>query len=426
MNILQINTLDKKGGAPKVGYTLKRIFEANGHTTSMFVKLKQSNDPNVFIVKWPNPLSRLLKKITGKDIGSYLVNKVRPLLANDIDFFRSDRILKTKEFKEADIIHCHNLHGNYFKLSTLVKISRLKPIVWTLHDMWALTPHCAHAFACEVRDGFFECPNINTYQNISWHNESYLLSEKRKIYAAARFTLVAPCKWLEDKIKQTVLKDKPLKLIYNGINAEIFKKTDKKKARENLGLPGDKKIVLFVSSVGQNPQKGWEYTEAVAERYKSNADVLFLCVGVGAQTLKPKETALYSSVGFIEDERRLALYYGAADVFLFASQAETFPLVVLEAMACGLPVVSFNVGGVREAVIHKVDGYIADYLNVDDLLSGVKYVLSLNQSEYEKMSSSARKRVEENFTDTSMAKNYMDLYEKIISNSRRTPDYGKN
>lgn len=420
MRILQINTMDIKGGASKVAYTLKRLFEDEGHTTSMFVKLKHSSDKNVFIAKWPNPLSRLLKKITGKDVGSFLANKIRPLIANDIDFFGSDRILETKEFRDADIIHCHNLHGNFFTLSTLSKMSELKPVLWTLHDMWAITPHCAHAFNGKVNAGFFECPSLDIYQSMPWHNERYLCAKKRKIYESAEFTLVAPCLWLKNKIKQSILKDKPLRMIYNGVNTEIFKKTDKKAARENLGLPQDKKIILFVSPVGSNPQKGWEYVETVMERHKGNKDILFLCVGTGVKT--PNQERLpYISVGFVDNKKKLADYYAAADVFLFTSKAETFPLVILEAMACGLPVVSFDVGGVKEAVLHKETGYIAKYLDTGDLANGIDYVFSLNSTEYENMSLSANERVLQNFTDTLMAKNYMALYQELLANKQQNP-----
>lgn len=420
MNILQINTIDTRGGASKVGYTLKRLFETEGHTTSLFVKIKYSKDKNVFIAKWPNPLSRLLKKITGKDVGSFLANKIRPLLANDIDYFGSDQILKTKEFRDADIIHCHNLHGNYFKLSTLVKMSKLKPIVWTLHDMWAVTPHCAHAFDGKARDGFFECPNLDIYQKMSWHNESYLCAKKKKIYASSNFTLVTPCLWLKEKVAQSVLRNKPLKVIYNGIDSAVFKNADKKIARENLGLPQDKKIILFVSPVGSNPQKGWEYVEAAMEQYKNRMDVLFLCVGTGEKT-PDQEKRPYISVGFIDDENKLAEYYTAADVFLFTSKVETFPLVVLEAMSCGLPVVSFNVGGVKEAVIHKETGYIAEYLKGSDLINGIDYVLSRSEAEYEKMSQLARDRVLKNFTESLMAKNYLNLYRELLATRPQNP-----
>jgi hypothetical protein len=180
MNILQINTMDTGGGAAKICFTLKHNSEMLGHKTSMFVKLKYSKEPNIFIANWPNPLVKIIKKITKKDVGSFLANKIRPLLANDIDFFKTDKILDTQEFKDADIIHCHNLHGNYFKLETLVKMSRLKPIVWTLHDVWAITPYCGRIYSDDQSDGFFKCQNFSDDDSgLLWNNESYLKKRKK-------------------------------------------------------------------------------------------------------------------------------------------------------------------------------------------------------------------------------------------------------
>ena len=187
-----------------------------------------------------------------------------------------------------------------------------------------------------------------------------------------------------------------------------------------MGLPQNKKIILFVSPVGSNPQKGWGYIETMMEQCKNNKDILFLCVGTGVKTPKQEKQA-FISLAFIGNESKMAEYYAVADVFLFASKAETFPLVILEAMSCGLPVVSFDVGGVKEAVLHKETGYIANYLDASDLLNGIEHILSLNSSEYEKMSQLARRRVLENFTDTQMTKNYLDLYREVLKDRQQNP-----
>ena len=129
MNILQIGTIDNRGGAARVSYGLKTKLEQLGHTSNMFVSKKYSNDPHVHVIKTP-----FYKKIICRFMGT------------DIDFWKTDFILKTEEFKKADLVHCHNLHGYYFNLKTLQKMSQQKPLIWTLHDMWAITPYCHHIF----------------------------------------------------------------------------------------------------------------------------------------------------------------------------------------------------------------------------------------------------------------------------------------
>jgi glycosyltransferase involved in cell wall biosynthesis len=414
MNILEINTLDTKGGAAKVAYSLKTEMNKLGHKVSMYVKIKTSSDPEVYVIGKSNILSRWLKKITGKDIGGYFDRKIHEILATDIDLYNSDSILESKEFKEADIIHCHNLHGDYFKLSTLQKIAKIKPLVWTFHDMWPITPHCAHAYSCPIKDGFFECPSLNEYKGISWHNESYLRNKKRRIYENSNFSVVVPCLWLKDKVKQTVLRNKELSVIYNGIDTSVFIRSDKILSRQELDLPVDKKIVLFLS-IGKNTSfKGWKYVLDIASHYKDDPNTIFLCIGGAKNYESSTALANIKYVDFVNSEEILAKYYSASDVFLSASLAETFPLTILEAMSCGLPVVSFDVGGVKEAIEHRKNGYLAKYSDGEDLLQGVKYILSMNEKQSIKMSSDSKNKILDNFSKEKMIREYISLFDKCI------------
>src|SRR3989338_8315617 len=118
MNILQINISDGRGGANKLGMSLKRGLEKNGQRTSMFVGSKYSDNKNIFLIKEPNKILALFSSLTGKKIENGLKRRLPYILANDVDLFPSSKsILETEEFKSADIVHCHNLHSNYFKLS---------------------------------------------------------------------------------------------------------------------------------------------------------------------------------------------------------------------------------------------------------------------------------------------------------------------
>ncbi|MCX6757181.1 MAG: glycosyltransferase, partial [Candidatus Nomurabacteria bacterium] len=261
MNILQIGTIDNSGGAALISWKIKKALEKFGHKTSTFVASKYSNESNVFVIK--------------RTVHRYFCY----LFSNDIDLFRTNWILKTKEFKEADIIHCHNLHGWFFNLKTLEKMSKLKPVIWTLHDMWAITPHCAHSFGGELKNGFYQCPKLNMYPRILWHNEKYLMWRKKNIYNNSDIEIVVPSLWLKHKVENSVLKDKNIHLIYNGIDVNVFKKTNKQITREELNIPQDKKIVLFVSDGGKsNSYKGWVYIEKILEKYERN-DVHFICIG---------------------------------------------------------------------------------------------------------------------------------------------------
>ena len=132
MNILQLGTIDNRGGAAIISWELRKKLISLGHKVDTFVRYKYSNEPNVFL-------------IPRKRYQDWLVK----LFANDLKFAKTNYIINTPEFKKADIIHCHNLHSNFFNLKTLKKMSEVKPIVWTMHDMWAFTGGCTDEFKCK-------------------------------------------------------------------------------------------------------------------------------------------------------------------------------------------------------------------------------------------------------------------------------------
>lgn len=405
MRILQINTTDTRGGAAKVAYSIKQELEKNGHTVSMFVGQKYSSDPNIYILNDKKSFSGKIKK------------KMAYWLANDIDVFSSDHILKTEEFKKADIIHCHNLHSNYFNLRTLKKISALKPVVWTFHDMWPITAHCAHSFGGALKDnGFFSCPSLDIFPPVAWHNEKYLERKKGEIYKNSKFHVVTPSKWLAQKIGESILKNKPISLIYNGIDISIFNpllRSDLNKLRSDLNLPLNKRVILVIAKGGaSNPWKGGNYAQEAIDAFMSHSRAFFVTLGGNVnQTSNRVKTVSYTS-----SQDTLAKYYSAADMLLYPSIADNCPLVVLEAMACGLPVVSFNTGGISELVEHKINGYIAGYKDAQDLKTGLEYLLNLPAQEIEKMRQYSINKIQTGFTSEKMADQYLKLYQQLNHN----------
>jgi len=402
MNILQINTADIKGGAGKVAYCLQNELEKQGHRSTLLVSRKYSHDNNIKLIRPDNNFRRrILKKITY-------------YLANDLDFFPSEHILKIPEFKNADIVHCHNLHTNYFDLSTLERISAVKPVVWTFHDMWPITAHCAHSFDGPLKEnGFFTCPSLDIYPPIAWHNERYLERKKDKIYRKSKFHIVTPSKWLAEKTKESILKDSPLSVIYNGIDTSVFSPSDRLKSRKQLDLPLDKNIILIVAKRGQsNPWKGGNYAQEAIEAFRDDSRAFF--VDLGGDTNQNSNNI--KTVSYISNPTILAKYYSSADMLLYPSIADNCPLVVLEAMACGLPVIAFNTGGIPELVEHKVNGYIAKYKNANDLKSGMDYLLNLHPQEVEKMRRYSTEKIKTGFTVEKMTEQYIDLYKKIEIN----------
>lgn len=397
MNILQIGTVDKKGGAAAISWQLKKALEKNGHTTSLFVADKYSQEANVFT-------------IPRKKIRRYL-----GFLFSIEDLYATDWILETPEFKKADLIHAHNLHGRFFNLKTLQKMSLIKPIVWTLHDEWAITPHCAYTYETQkIKDGFFQCNNKQSPPRLLWNNEKYLSWRKKSLYDQTKLTIITPSLWLKNRVEKSILKNQKNKLIYNGIDIQIFKPCDCFQTRKKLNLPVDKKIILFLADGGKsNPFKGWEFVEKVIEFYQNRNDLLFLCVGNSDQTILNNNTKV-SFISRIENQEILAQYYSAADFLLHSSTADNFPLVILEAMACGLPIVAFSVGGVTEAVKHLENGYIARYKDLESLIQGVEYLLKLDLEAKKTITLKSSTKIKQFFSLEKMIEKYFDLYQTEI------------
>lgn len=396
MNLLIISTTDILGGAAKVAWELRYASKGRGHTVNMFVADKRSQEPDVHII--PRSYWR----------------KVLGFLCATESFLSSDWILDTPEYKNADIVHCHNIHGRYFNLSTLETMAREKRVIWTLHDEWAITPHCAYTLeGTAIKNGLYVCPSITTPPRLLWDNSAALGKDRTELYQRIKIDVVTPSLWLQERALKTSLAHQTFHHIPNGIDTRSFVQTDQMTARTKLNLPHDKKIILFLATAGKaNTWKGWIYTEAVIKHYQNRDDILFLNVG-NLQPEQPEPHVEYRN--HVHDPSELALYYSAADVLLFTSIAENFPLVILEAMSCGLPIVAFDVGGVREALAHKTNGYLCGYLNTTDLTTGIDWVFALSPSERLKLSDASSGKIKASYDITIMTEAYLSLYQTLLS-----------
>ena len=217
--------------------------------------------------------------------------------------------------------------------------------------------------------------------------------------------------WLKEKLKGTILENKPTTLIYNGIDTDIFSPKNKDESREKLGLPKDKKIVLFISNNGVKTDfKGGGHFLKISKELLNDKSALFLCLG-------GNENESIDNIDFVKktaDENTLALYFSAADILLYPSLADNFPLVILEAMSCGLPIVTFGTGGIKEVVTNKVNGYVAKYNVTEDLLVGVNYILNLNTKDLEKISTESRDKIINHFSLNKMVNEYIELYKSLL------------
>ncbi len=351
--IVHLNTNDVRGGAAKVARRLAEAQMRRGYRASLLVGFKESE------ADWVHTF-RL-----DRDLGS----EYEKLGLLDYDLAGSDRLPEIPIVRQARLVHAHNLHGGYFNPHSLIRLSRAKPLVWTLHDMQAVTGHCAYSYECNRWEmGCGDCPSLSEYPAIFTDSTRRLWQDKREIYRQSVLYLVTPSLWLKRIVERSILGDHPVELIYNGVNTEVFRPYPKEEIRRKLGLPLDRVVIGCVANGGSlgNKRKGGDIIVEAIDSLKSKG-IEFLFINIG-QDAAFSNNDVVRNTGYIANEHRMAEWYSAIDIFLFPSLADNCPLVVSEAMACGVPLVAFATGGIPELVKDGVHGAVAPYLDTTGLI----------------------------------------------------------
>jgi len=255
-----------------------------------------------------------------------------------------------------ELVHCHNLHGDYFDLRCLPWLSSTLPVVLTLHDAWLLSGHCGHSFDCERwKIGCGQCPDLTIYPPIRRDATAENWRRKQRVYADSRLYVATPCRWLIDKALQSIVAPAiaESRVIPYGVDQSVFSPGDRAAARAMLGIPSKATMVLFVANgIRYNRWKDFALMKhalrLLAERVRDRP-LLWFGLGERASAEQVGSTRLIF-VPFQSDPARVAQYYRAADLYVHAARADTFPNAILEALACGVPVVATAVGGIPEQV----------------------------------------------------------------------------
>jgi glycosyltransferase involved in cell wall biosynthesis len=395
-NIYCINTEDNFGGASKVAYLLYQNSKKE-YKARLLVKNKYTDDKNIY--QMDDALYSALYQLKGRHS---LSSKVREKLS-----------LKKGE---KCLFHFHNLHGDYFPLSCIPALTNTVSAIWTLHDMWAFTGHCVHSFKCERWIGnCYQCEHLDYHYPIEKDVCSARMEGRKEIYDRAKIIIAVPSQWLKNKVEKSLLKNKDIRLVYNGVDENIFKPRDKELVRKELSLPRNKRIVLYTANGGI--ESIYRCRSEWAEIFnKAENGVLFINIGTTDKVIKEETRgkAQIVNVPFIREESTMAKYYAASDVYLFPSLADNCPLSVLEAMSSGLAVVTFKTGGIPELVQHMKNGYIAEAGNITDLVNGLNNLIRNNEFRLA-AGISARSRVLSNFTLNQMLAKYGEIYKEALS-----------
>lgn len=393
MNVLTINASDSwVGGAARVARELHAYAVFKDDRSRMYVGKKSSDDTTVVKIKLP-----FYRKII-----SYL-------MANDIDYFNTDYLLKGHILDGVDVVHCHNINGWYFNLDTLIKLSELKPVVWTLHDMWALTPHCGHTDSDKIKNGLFECSDKTLYPTTLWNNDLYLSRRKSCLYNKGKFIVVAPSQWLKYKIKETSLMSKKVTVIPNGVDVNSFTPSSSKNLDIKLKVESGEVVIFVASDPLNNSYKGFQDFEWLANNWPDK-NTQFWAIGADVDGWHGKVRLVRAT----KSKAEMSSYMAYAKVLVLCSTHEVFPLVVLESISCGTPVVAYDVGGVREAIDGLPGCKIVPSKDKLKLMESLRDCFSEIKLRNIEISENLREIAVNKYSIDSMIKSYGDVYVSAI------------
>ena len=413
MRVLIVNTSERTGGAAVAANRLMMALNNNGVKAKMLVRDKESDSltvvglPKSPMRQWPFLWERLV-------IFSRLHFSKKHLFEVDIANTGND-ITKLREFEEADLIHLHWINQGMLSLSSIQKILRSgKPVVWTMHDIWPATGICHLTLGC--RNFTTRCRNCRLLPGNGSNNDlsSSVWRKKQKMLEDESVYYVACSHWLESEAKASaLLKGHKITSIPNPIDTHIYNRCNKQEARQRLGLPVDKKLILFVSQRVTNQNKGMDYLIEACRLLKDVPQLGVVILGGHAEEVTDQLPFETYPLGYVNDEHRIVDIYNAADVFVLPSLSENLPNTIMEAMACGVPCVGFRVGGIPEEIDHKRNGYVAEYRSADDLAKGIRWILT--EADYDALSQNAVHKVAQNYSQQSVAIKYLDVYQQAMA-----------
>ncbi len=322
-----------------------------------------------------------------------------------------------------DILHFHNLHYDYFDLSLLPELSTKAPTVLTLHDQWAFTGHCGYSLDCNRWEkGCGNCPYLDIYPPIRRDATAFNLERKREIFSRCQLHVVSPSRWLLSLAERSILAGGIIQseCIPNGIDTEIFHPTDQSAARDRLALPARARVLLFVGNrVLNNDYKDFDTMHRAYESVSSvlpHEEVIFVCLGEDSDVPPARAPRGVQFRPIERDSQRVADYYRACDIYVHAAVSDNFPLTILEAMACGVPVVATATGGIPEQVEDGRSGFLVGLRDHKGMANRIVELLK-DPEKRRRLGEEASRIARSRYRTDIMASAYLDWYKEVLANS---------
>lgn len=407
MKVVHLNTSVNKSSAP---YRLHLALRQNGVDSTVLVLNEGEKLEGVYPV-CKNLMYRCKRKIVTlyrkQKMMNYKVMENMPFTAIPTGM----NISQHPSIKEADLICIHWIGGDYLSPHNIKQLLDLgKPVLWTCHDNYPFTGGCHVRLGCNrYQTGCGKCPQMGSGKELDISRR--LIEEKLQKIVKPNLYITSPSRWMDNNVTQSVvLKNQKHFILPNTIDVSEFKPVDKVKARTKLGLNPDVFMILVGLKENENiPYNGmdflWETLKKLSNKcengmiYGKNIEIVVF----GAQDVKEQCDLPVQNLGYIRDREKMRDTYAAADLYLVTSLEDSFNQTVAECMACGTPVVAFKNGGIEDIIDHEMNGYLAEYKDVDDMVKGILY----QWDDTHRMN--ARTKIEKNFSCEIVSSMFIDI-----------------
>ncbi|MBQ6965580.1 MAG: glycosyltransferase family 4 protein [Bacteroidaceae bacterium] len=412
MRVLIINTSERIGGAAIAANRLMEALRKGGVKVQMLVRDKQTDRLTVLAVKgkWSMGLRFLWERLC-----IYIANGFsrKNLFQVDIANTGTD-VTKLPAFERADVVHLHWVNQGFLSLADIDRIMHSgKKVVITMHDQWYFTGICHYSAQCDKYQTLCQdCELMNGHLLGDLAKKVFL--RKQHIYRDARLTFVGCSRWMASLAQNSLLtKGHQVLSIPNAIDTDVFCPHDKAEARKVFGLPIDKHLLLFGCQRITDERKGFRFLVEALTLIKRNHPALaeateIAVVGGEAENIRHEVPFDIIPISYVSDPQKMVSLYNAVDVYVTPSLQDNLPNTIMEAMACGIPCVGFNVGGIPEMIDHKENGYVATYKDAQDFADGIVWTLT---SDRQALSTHARQKVMTTYSEDIVAQKYLEVYD---------------
>lgn len=446
LTIVTVSTADRLGGAERVARRLHTCYAAMGDDAWMAVGTKRTSDARVVEIPnrrrrsgWARALMRAADALPDRGAGFRARRLLGGAIAEPARWFERWRGGEDFDFpgtaaiaglagRPADALHLHNLHGGYFDLRALPALSALAPTVLTLHDAWMLSGHCAHSFDCERwSTGCGSCPSLWIYPAVSRDATASNWRRKREIFARTGLCVATPCEWLAERVRRSMLMPavRELKVIPYSVDLATFRPGDRAEAARALELDPSRPVVLMLADAFA--PMGWKDAAALRDALdRLGADPAtgaWQVRAIGREQPPRRFGALtVTFVPRIDDDALMATWFRAADLYVHPARADTFPNAVLEAQACGAPVVATAIGGIPEQVESATGaetGLLVRGADGAALAAAIRSLVELPKAERQAMGARATGYVAGRFGATKDAERYREWLHELVERRAR-------